>query len=214
MKKIVALCESQPVTAEGLRALLATSPDFELSGGVMSHGIARDVILRMAPNILIMDKAFGTQSVLECLEHLKGLQSPTASIVWGSSMTQAETLRFIQAGAKGIIRKSTDLDSLLICLRSVASGATWMEDNVFHEAITPHRESRTMLTPREQQVMQLAGQGLKNREIAAELGIRAGTVKVHLKHVFEKTGVQGRYSLTLAGMGFHEPLSRMAATAI
>jgi len=89
-----------------------------------------------------------------------------------------------------------------------------MEDNVFHDAVTPHRESRSALTPREHQVMQLAGQGLKNREIAAELGIRSGTVKVHLKHVFEKTGVQGRYSLALSNMGFREPLSRAAAASM
>ena len=48
--------------------------------------------------------------------------------------------------------------------------------------------------------MELVGQGLKNREVATELGIRPGTVKVHLKHIFEKTGAQGRYNLALAGL--------------
>jgi DNA-binding CsgD family transcriptional regulator len=41
---------------------------------------------------------------------------------------------------------------------------------------------------------------LKNKEIAADLGIRPGTVKIHLKHIFEKTGVHGRYGLALNGM--------------
>jgi DNA-binding NarL/FixJ family response regulator len=116
------------------------------------------------------------------------------------SITEAEALRFIQAGARGIIRKSADVETLLVCLRSVASGATWMEKTVFHERHWTHRESRNGLTPREQQVMELVGQGLKNREVARELGIRPGTVKVHLKHIFEKTGVQGRYGLALAGL--------------
>lgn len=44
------------------------------------------------------------------------------------------------------------------------------------------------------------GQGLKNREIGSELGIRPGTVKVHLKHIFEKTGVRGRFGLALSGL--------------
>jgi DNA-binding CsgD family transcriptional regulator len=48
--------------------------------------------------------------------------------------------------------------------------------------------------------MELVGQGLKNREVALELGIRPGTVKVHLKHIFEKTGALGRHSLALVGL--------------
>jgi len=43
-------------------------------------------------------------------------------------------------------------------------------------------------------------QGFKNKEIATELGIRPGTVKIHLKHIFEKTGVRGRYGLALSGL--------------
>ena len=45
--------------------------------------------------------------------------------------------------------------------------------------------------------MELVEQGFKNREIAQELGIRPGTVKIHLKHIFEKTGVRGRHGLGL-----------------
>ena len=43
-------------------------------------------------------------------------------------------------------------------------------------------------------------QGFKNKDIATDLGIRPGTVKIHLKHIFEKTGVRGRYGLALKGL--------------
>ena len=49
-------------------------------------------------------------------------------------------------------------------------------------------------------MLELVEQGLKNKEIARELGIRPGTVKIHLKHIFEKTGVRGRYGLALTGL--------------
>jgi DNA-binding NarL/FixJ family response regulator len=62
------------------------------------------------------------------------------------------------------------------------------------------RYPRSELTSREQQVLELVEQGLKNKEIARELGIRPGTVKIHLKHIFEKTGVRGRYGLALTGL--------------
>jgi DNA-binding NarL/FixJ family response regulator len=211
MRKTVALCDTQPVTAEGIRALLASCSDLEFSRSVTSLPAAREIALRSQPAVLILDKAFGAQAVLECLEQLKSLAHLTATVVWGVSMTEAETLRFIQAGAKGIIRKSADLESLLICLRSVAAGATWMEKNVFPEAMNPRRNCRGALTARERQVMELVGQGLKNREIGTELGIRPGTVKVHLKHIFEKTGVQGRYGLALTGLGAPEARAASAA---
>ena len=49
-------------------------------------------------------------------------------------------------------------------------------------------------------MVELVEQGLKNRDIARNLGIRPGTVKIHLKHIFEKTGIRGRYGLALSGL--------------
>jgi len=200
MKKSVAVCDTQPITALGLRTALDASPDFEFFRNVDSIPAALDTVRRSQPAMLILDKAFGAQVVLEAVSELKAAGSPVSAVIWGVSMTEAEALRFIQAGAKGIVRKSADVEMLLVCLRSVASGATWMEKSVFHEQFRARRASRAGLTAREQQVMELVGQGLKNREVANELGIRPGTVKVHLKHIFEKTGVQGRYGLALAGL--------------
>jgi DNA-binding CsgD family transcriptional regulator len=57
-----------------------------------------------------------------------------------------------------------------------------------------------MLTAREQEVLELVQLGLPNKDVALRLGIQPGTVKIHLKHVFEKTGVRGRHSLALAGL--------------
>ena len=46
----------------------------------------------------------------------------------------------------------------------------------------------------------LVERGMKNKDIAVALGIRTGTVKIHLKHIFEKTGIHGRYGLALSGL--------------
>lgn len=75
-----------------------------------------------------------------------------------------------------------------------------MEDCVFRDGGRQDRYPRSELTSREQQVLELVEQGFKNKEIANELGIRPGTVKIHLKHIFEKTGVRGRYGLALTGL--------------
>ena len=56
------------------------------------------------------------------------------------------------------------------------------------------------MTSREREVVLLVEKGLRNRDIARTLGIQTGTVKIHLKHIFEKTGVRGRYGLAYTGL--------------
>lgn len=199
-KSTIAICETQPVTAEGIRMLLSGCEELQFSMAVSTLAAALDAVLTHKPDIVILDKAFGVQAIFEWLSSARDSRSETACIVWGNSISEAEALRFFQIGARGIVRKTAELGTLLNCLRTVSSGTTWMEDAVFREAARPDRYARSELTPREQQVMELVEQGLKNKEIGRELGIRPGTVKIHLKHIFEKTGVRGRYGLALSGL--------------
>jgi DNA-binding NarL/FixJ family response regulator len=99
-----------------------------------------------------------------------------------------------------VVRKTASLETLLDCLRTVAAGGNWMEDGLIRADESPIRFGRLPLTARELQVIELVEQGMTNRDIARELGIRTGTVKIHLKHIFEKTGVRGRYGLALSGL--------------
>jgi len=199
-KKTVAVCDTQPITSEGVRNLLATSLELEFLEGLPSLEAASAFVDARTPDIIVLDKGFGMRLVLDWIHESKLNGIPTAIVVWGVSMTEAEALRLLQAGARGIVRKNTELASLLACLQTVATGRTWMEESVFRDAIQPQRYARSELTPREHQVLELVEQGFKNKEIALELGIRPGTVKIHLKHIFEKTGVRGRYGLAISGL--------------
>jgi len=201
--RTISICDTQPVTAEGVRTLLAEASDLRFSKACDSPQQASAWMKEQAPDVLILDKAFGIQAVLDWLAEWRTAPeySPKVGIVvWGVSVTEAEALRFLQAGARGILRKTAGVMSVLACLRTVAAGRSWMEDCVFRDSARPERYPRSELTSREQQVLELVEQGYKNKEIATDLGIRPGTVKIHLKHIFEKTGVRGRYGLALSGL--------------
>ena len=199
-KKRIAVCDTQPITAQGLRNLLASSEDLELVEAMNSLEAATAFVRVSAPDIVVVDKGFRMRAVLDWIHDLKLIDATPAITVWGVSMTEAEALRLLQAGARGIVRKTADLASLLTCLRTVASGRSWMEDCVFRDSARQIGYPRSELTAREHQVLELVEQGFKNKEIALELGIRPGTVKIHLKHIFEKTGVRGRYGLAISGL--------------
>jgi two-component system nitrate/nitrite response regulator NarL len=198
----VSVCDTQPATMEGVRTLLASYPDLKFVEGTGALNRATEMARNDGPGVLIVDKAFGMQAILEWMAVSRpagDLAGGVAIVIWGVSITEAEALRFLQAGARGILRKTAALPTILSCLRTVAAGRSWMEDCVFRDPARSDRYPRSELTAREQQVLELVEQGCKNKEIAGELGIRPGTVKIHLKHIFEKTGIRGRYGLALNG---------------
>ena len=214
--KVVSICETQPLTVKGLQHLLESTDDLVFGS---SHASPAEWMLNPAAeatDVLVIDKGLGAKTVLDALnqlpaEHGASRSTVPAVVVWGMSITEAEALKFLQAGAKGIVRKSADTAIMLACLRAVAQGRSWMQDSVFRESAALETQVRNDLTPREHQVMELVEQGFKNREIAQELGIRPGTVKIHLKHIFEKTGVRGRHGLALNGLRQKGIISRLAS---
>ena len=87
---------------------------------------------------------------------------------------------------------------MLDCLHTVAKGNLWLENSISDQVVGfLNRKSSNRLTPREREIVRAVCRGMKNKEIADLLHITAGTVKVHLMHIFEKTGVKDRFELAV-----------------
>jgi two-component system nitrate/nitrite response regulator NarL len=185
---------------EGLRSLLESAEGLRLIAAETSLADGMDAVRELQPAVLVVDKSFGIQAVMECLRTLRDAECRTAAVVWSVALSEAEALRLLQAGAVGVVHKTARLDTLLDCIRQVAGGSTWLEEDLVATPDQPVRIGRSALTPRELQVMELVERGMRNKEIAIALGIRTGTVKIHVKHIFEKTGIRGRYGLALSGL--------------
>ena len=210
----VAVCDTEPIAIEGLRSLLESADGMRVVAAETSLVEGMDAARDLQPSILVVAKDFGIRAVMDCLKALHKAGAQTQVVVWGGSTPEAEALRLLQAGAAGVIRKTASLQSLLSCLRSVAAGTTWMEEGLLSEPDRPVRLARSPLTARELQVMDLVERGMKNKDIGTSLGIRTGTVKIHLKHIFEKTGIRGRYGLALSGLKEKGLLSVSALEAV
>jgi DNA-binding NarL/FixJ family response regulator len=185
---------------EGLRSLLESADGFRVIATETSLADGMDAVRELQPAVLVVDKSFGIQAVMECLRTLRHAEFHTAAVVWSGSLSKAEALRLLQAGAAGVVHKTARMDTLLDCIRQVAGGSTWMEEDLVATPDQPAGTGRPALTARELQVVDLVERGMKNKEIASALGIRTGTVKIHVKHIFEKTGIRGRYGLALSGL--------------
>jgi len=196
----VLVCDTQPVAIEGVRGLLGRCGDLRFAGAVSSLEAAFELTNGLNPAAVVIDKSFGTPAITEWLHRFGSSGAKAAPVIWGVGISESEALRFLQAGARGVLRRTSEPETLVTCLRSVTSGNTWLEDGIFGDTDRLSQPRRSQLTPREVEIADLVGKGLRNRDIANNLGIRTGTVKIHLKHIFEKTGVRGRYGLALNGL--------------
>lgn len=197
-KVSVAVCEPEPLVTEGLRTVLAANKDFELQNASRTMETAGALLRTHPSDVLLLAKSFGTAQTLTFLKHNQTSGGPRI-VVWGPSINDTEAVRFIQAGARGVISRTAEIGTLLACLQTVAAGGTWMENTFFRDRAAGQPTQANALTAREQQVRELVEQGMRNKEIAERLGISTGTVKIHLRHVFEKTGTRNRYSLAVNG---------------
>jgi DNA-binding NarL/FixJ family response regulator len=184
--------------------------EFRLVGASQTTNSTLDDVPALRPRLVIVQGRGDWLDLHEFVAKLKRESPETRTVVWGDELMATDSYRAIQSGVGGVFRRTLPVDMLLECLREVAAGRVWTEPNADRDLATARRTAGgPRLTPRERDIVRLVSTGLKNREIAQRLAITTGTVKVHLMHVFEKTGVKDRYELavqarTLLGEDGHE----------
>jgi DNA-binding NarL/FixJ family response regulator len=193
-------CESQPIVLAGLANILATCDDLAFVGAASNPSEALENIRLHNPDVILVDQSSGLKSVFQFLSDVKSTLARCQPILWVNDLAEIDCFRALQIGARGILKKTLPTESVLECLRSVGRGNVWIESSLSdHVMGSLDRRSAPRLTPREKEIVHHVCGGLKNKEIAEALAITAGTVKVHLMHIFEKTGVKDRFELAVHG---------------
>ena len=196
----IAACESQPIVIEGLRRGLESTKDLQFVGAVGSAKSALELVEQHKPSVCLLDKAFGTKVVFQLVTDIKECSPQTEPILWAAEISEIESFRALQVGARGILKKTLPLATILDCLRTVARGNIWIENSISDQFVGfINRRNTPHLTAREEEIVALVARGMKNKQIADALCITTGTVKVHLMHIFEKTGVKDRFELAMYG---------------
>ncbi len=196
----VIVCETQPIVVEGLKKTLHDAKDLRLLCCESSPKALLEKAIEESPKVCLIDKALGTSTVFQLISDLKTQAPDTEPVLWASEITEVESFRALQVGARGILKKTLPIQVLLDCIRTVAKGNIWIESSISNQFVGfINRRSTPRLTPREDEILNLVMRGMKNKQIADSLTITTGTVKVHLMHIFEKTGVKDRFELALYG---------------
>jgi two-component system nitrate/nitrite response regulator NarL len=194
----ILVSEAQPIVVEGLQKILTGHPEFELRGWVSQLNEANEAVRALRPRLLLTDQSAGLNSITRFIGTLKNAEPACHVVLWANDLSEADGMHAVQLGLRGVIKKSAPVATLFQCLREVSAGRVWMEDTSQIVGFL-HRREASRLTAREREVVLLICGGLKNKQIAEKLGITAGTVKVHLMHIFEKTGLKDRFALAVHG---------------
>ncbi|MBI4903289.1 MAG: response regulator transcription factor [Acidobacteria bacterium] len=193
-------CESQPIVVEGLRRILDGVEDITLVGAAPVSSDTLAVITDLRPRIVLTDQSGGLKQTFRFLSDVKAAVPACMPVLWVTELAEVECFRALQLGARGILKKTLPVDAVFDCLRAVCQGNVWIEHTVSSQVVGfLSRRQTPRLTPREREIVRCLCRGMRNKEIAKELSITPGTVKVHLMHIFEKTGVKDRFELAVHG---------------
>lgn len=196
----ILLADDHPMISTAIEALLRNTP-FEIVGMASTGDQAVAMVEDLDPDILLLDLQMPSGTGMDVLRQMKTKGLKARVVLLTAAIDDASLLEAKSLRAQGMVLKNSDPAFLLECLEQVSKGRRWMDpelsDRVKKLADTLSDREGPPLSPRERQLISLVRKGLRNREIAEQLGVTEGTIKVYLHAVFEKLGVTSRTELAI-----------------
>ncbi len=211
----VVLADDHPVFLTGLQSLIGTDPSFDVVATCSDGRSALQAILETQPDLAVLDISMPSLTGIEVLAGVRSRGLKTRVIFLTASAGDHQIVQAILHGADGLMLKDTAADALLECMRAVSTGRRWVPDDLITSALKREEGRRAAahqiengLTPREREIVTLTADGQSNKEIARQIGITEGTVKLHLHKIYQKLGISNRASLTAFAILYRDQLPR------
>ena len=196
----ILLADDHPMIRTALEVLLRDT-EYEIVAIAGSGEATLAEVERLRPDILLLDLQMPGGSGMDVLRRIRANRRPLKVILLTAGIDDYALLEAKALKVQGIVLKNSDPAYLLDCLECVRHGRTWFDPELAKRARqlakSPKHDGRPSLAPRERQLIGFVRKGLRNREIAEQLGVTEGTVKVYLHSVFEKLGVSSRTELAI-----------------
>ncbi len=210
----VLIADDHPIVREGLRAILAVLPDFELVGEATTGAEAVKLAEGAEPDVLVMDLHMPQLDGVEATRQLVAARPQIAVLVLTMHDDDAMLIAALQAGARGYLVKGAGHDEITQALRSLVAGGA-----AFGAGVADHVLLRLsgrlqpkvpfpQLTRRELEILDLLAKGTGNQEMARQLWLSPKTVRNHVANIVTKLGVSDRFEAVVlardAGLGRNE----------
>jgi DNA-binding NarL/FixJ family response regulator len=190
--------DDQATIREALAVMLGLAEDVEVVATATNGAEAVTVVAEHEPDVVLMDLNMPVLDGAGATGQIRVANPDVAVLVLTTFEDDESILAALQAGASGYLTKEADRATILQAVRSASHGQTVLAPEVQRRllalATRPARpaEPALPLTAREQEILALIGEGLRNPEIAARLVISEATVKTHINNLFAKADFHSR----------------------
>ena len=205
----ILIADDHTIFRKGLRHLLESEAGFRVVGEARDGEEAVRQARSLQPDVLLLDLAMPGVSGMDALAEMAAQPTPVRTVLLTASIEKSEIVKAVQLGAAGVVLKTSEIELLFKCIRSVMAGEHWIGRESVADLVQalrtlgdgsptdrPARE-RFGLTPRELEITSAVVSGFSNKEIAQKLRLSEDTVKHHLTRIFDKVGASNRLELAL-----------------
>ena len=201
----IILADSQAIYRVGIRKVFALEDDLRVVAQADSLENLRLAIERYPTDIVLMEGSLlaGTANVIPDLLRV----APDVKLIVQALQTdENHTVELYRRGVRGIISRMISPDLLVRCVRRIAAGETWIDNQSVNWVIEAYRaqaaalvspRTQPRLSPKEMAIITCITQGKRNKEIAFQLGTTEQVIKNYLRKIYDKLGVSDRLELAL-----------------
>jgi DNA-binding NarL/FixJ family response regulator len=197
----VVLADDHALVRDGVASLLAAW-GYDVVGQASTGDQAVELAERLEPDVILMDVRMPGSSGLDATRRIAREHPSIAIVMLTVSEDEDDLFEAIKAGARGYLLKNLEARELRTMLEAIARGDAAISPatafRIIREFARPKPEAadiQSALTTRELDVLELVTAGLRNKEIAARLGISENTAKFHLRNILEKVHADSRTEL-------------------
>jgi DNA-binding NarL/FixJ family response regulator len=203
----IVILDNHALVRAGMRLLIENQQGMEVVGeaGDLNEGL--EIVADLKPDIILLELNIARQPDLNIIPSIINACEQARLILITDEEDSQVHQQAIEDGAMGLVFKTQKPETLIKAIEKVNAGEVWLERSMIahvlsrfshnqHWTITnPEKESITLLSEREKEVIRLIGQGFKNKTISAQLNISETTVRHHLTSIYSKLRVSDRLEL-------------------
>lgn len=207
----VIMADSQAIYRVGMRKVFALEDDIQIMAQVDSLATLQASLAQHPADVLVLEgnllagKGSAIADILQQAPNLKIIVQATAN-------DEAHIVELYRRGVRGVIPRSISPDLLVKCVRKIAAGETWIDNQSVTWVLEAYRtqasalaspKNQPRLSPKELAIISCITQGKRNKEIAYQLGTSEQVIKNYLRKIYDKLGVSDRLELALYCLHHH-----------
>lgn len=201
----VILADSQAIYRVGIRKVFALEDDIRVIAQAETLLNLQAALQRFPADVVILESGL-IAGVVDAIPELTSRSPDAKLIVQVSETDEASTVELYRRGVRGVIPRSIAPDLLVKCVRKIAAGETWIDNQSVSWVIEAYRaqasalmspKNKPRLSNKEVAIISCITRGMRNKEIAYQIGTTEQVIKNYLRKIYDKLGVSDRLELAL-----------------